>query len=376
MKSYTQYQYTLNKRQTESIQFNPPLKIEPSLCLKNIGAMPVVLDGIIYISDMGGKVIVLDETDHSVLWEFPLPQAFNKTKDVAGDLVVNSNYLVVNCNYNLYILNSKTGELAHHTQGFLTNLVKAAISNDRLFTIINFEDDDENYLCCFDLRKKREVWKVRIKTGLGVITVDESLVFTNEQDTCCCLSAATGEDIWRFSVNDLGKYTDEYGTTHIGEVGGFIAAYKDLVVFPVNGNHIAALNSSTGELIYATKIKVEEPSNKFSLYADGNVCILDYNYYYSINALNGKIVASVRIVEEMDNYGIYSPTNHSVTENYVYFSDVFNGVIAALNKETGKIDWKLDLNTQIPDSHLPAIVNKRMYVLDVQGNLNVFVEND
>lgn len=67
-----------------------------------------------------------------------------------------------------------------------------------------------------------------------------------------CISKETGEDIWQFSIKELGRYEpqDESDRFKDGVINRLIAIYQNLLLVQISSFRVIALDTQTGKLIW------------------------------------------------------------------------------------------------------------------------------
>ncbi len=99
--------------------------------------------------------------------------------------------------------------------------------------------------------------------------------------------------------------------------------------------------------------------------SDGSVYVPDWGgYIYRINASTGKAIWSHKVSDYTGNSASLSRTSPAIGSQQIVFGDQASGMLMSVDKGTGNLLWKTNLDTSVGAAitNSPVIANGRVYV--------------
>jgi outer membrane protein assembly factor BamB len=243
-----------------------------------------------------------------------------------------------------------------------------------LFGIYLDEEDDDEPIYCFayDLERSDFSWKHRISRAPKALTMSEQQIFiSDKKGSFTCLSAATGSQVWTTSLKEIGQFKDIDKTVRSGDVTGIPLLWADMVIVPVEGYRVAAFSQASGEVRWSQQIDIDDPRNVVCS-PEGNLIIVDCEICISLDVTTGQILSQLNIDAAVQPHGGPLLTRSDVTNGFLYFSTIDQGVLVALDRQSGEIPWSFKCAAPVPINNAPVVVDGRLYLVDESGSLYVF----
>lgn len=180
-------------------------------------------------------------------------------------------------------------------------------------------------------------------------------------------NAQTGKKIW-------DRKFSEPGETENISYGGGVTAGPDALYITNGYGHVAALDKSSGEQIWISKLAV--PMRGAPTYADGRLFALTHdNQTYALNAEDGRTLWNEVGISE--NAGLAGAASPAVIGNTV-IAAYSSGELYAMRVENGRVLWSDTLNTQTRlnamstlrdiDGH-PVVYDGKVYAISHSGRM-------
>jgi outer membrane protein assembly factor BamB len=376
MENYSHYRFNPQRRRLERDRLAPPLKLLEDWTMQDVGYPPKIALGKVFVSFLEGRLAAFEENSAKKLWDFRLPVAYESGVPNDGELLISDGTLVTRLGGEIFVLDSATGKLLYRHAAPNFDLRSAALFEKRLFGIYLDEEDDEEPVYCFayDLEGHEILWKHELARLAKSLTVSARAVFlSDKKGYFTCLSAETGAQIWTTSLQEIGKYTETDKTIRSGDLTGVPFLWDDLVVLPVAGYHVVALDQTSGALRWSQSVDIDDPRNVVCS-PDGVLAVVDSEVYDTIDVATGRILSRMNIAAILGPYDDPFLTQMDVTDRFIYFSIINRGILVAQERQTGQISWTYQCAAGIPVLNAPVVMNGHLYLLDEDHRLYGFAE--
>jgi len=256
------------------------------------------------------------------------------------------------CNFNIYAVDVKTGELVWKFKTFGIVFESSPVYWEGMIFAGSF---DRN-MYALDAKSGELMWKYECRDKVNSMAcIDKGRIYfaSKDQNVYCC-DAKDGSLIWKFHTQD------EVASSPIVHDGKVYIGSFDKVFYCIDAE------SGTQVWKFVTQGEVYHPNRP--LIHDGIVYFTSFdNNLYAVNADNGNLVWKLRTAE----FGnAYAPTFYD-GRLYLVTRD---GNLLAISMD-GRIEWKFS-RMHVPS--IPAIKDGRIYVgfedynlycLDTEGKL-------
>jgi len=236
----------------------------------------------------------------------------------------------------------------------------------------------------------KKIWSVNIGSPSNdrrsivsmPVVLDGVIYAMDSMSKVTAYNADTGKKIWQKKFHQKGE------TKNIS-YGGGIAAGPDALYITNGYGHVAALDKSTGKVIWLTRLAI--PLRGAPTYADGRVFALTHdNQTYALDAKDGKILWNEVGISE--NAGLVGAASPAVIGNTV-ISAYSSGELYAMRVENGRVLWTDTLNTQgrltamatlrdidgepvVYDGKVYAVSHSgRMVAIDLRSGVRIWEQN-
>jgi outer membrane protein assembly factor BamB len=139
--------------------------------------------------------------------------------------------------------------------------------------------------------------------------------------------------------------------------------WDDLVVLPVEGYHVVALEQTFGTLRWSQSVDIDDPRNVVCS-PNGVLAVVDSEVYDTIEVATGRVISRMNIAAILGPYDDPFLTQMDVTDRFIYFSIINRRILVALERQTGQISWIYQCAAGIPVLNAPVVVNGHLYLLD------------
>lgn len=344
--------------------------------MQGVAYPPRIAAGKVFVSFLEGWLAAFEEGTAKLLWDYRLPQPFQSEVPNDGELLVSDNLLVTRLGEEMFVLDATTGKLKQRHAAPNFNVSSAVLLNERVFGIFVDEADDEEPVYCFayDLPRQQILWKHKLERLSRSLTMSAQHIFlSDKKGYFTCLAADTGAQLWTISLQEIGKYTETDNSIRKGDATGVPFLWEDLVVVPVEGYHVVALDQLSGAIRWSQSLDIDDPRNVVCS-PDGVITVLDSEVYDTIDAATGRVLSRMNIAATLRPFDDPFLTQMDVSERFLYFSIINKAVLVALERQSGKISWTFQCAAGIPVANAPVVVNGRLYLVDEDHNLYVFVD--
>ena len=372
MSNYTHFECNAKRCCPNRVRLDPPLTLVSEWCLNGVGYLPKFSEGSYILSFLEGGIRAYDKSTH-VLWSFSLPTDYEPFPPSHGNLLISEQTVITRSGGTLFCLDIENGALLAQYTVPEFDLETAIIQNSRIISI--FLENREFFCAAYDFAQGRLLWTHHVKEPPDYIAGDENvIVLMDQKGQIVCRDGITGELLWFVQFKEFAHlFKRRKRELYKMEVVGAPIIYEQLVITPLEKDHIAAFELSTGTPVWVRELNIEIPDTTV-LYADGNICIADYQSIVTFKAETGEIVKNLQLRDIFPANGIYMPTCFAVTENFFYIADIDEGVLVAVDKQDGSIPWSYDLKTEIPVYKGPTIIGEFLFLAGLHGELFAFSE--
>ncbi|HEU5011956.1 MAG TPA: PQQ-binding-like beta-propeller repeat protein [Roseiflexaceae bacterium] len=374
MAEYTHFQFHPERRRMEADSLTPPLRLLENRSMPGVGYLPKIGAGNVFVSFLEGRLAAFEESGGKPVWDFRLPHGYRAGIPDDGDLLISEHTLLTRLNGELFILDASTGKLHSRQPAPAFDLRSAILQENRLFGVYLDEADENEPVYCFayDLARQTFSWQYaieRIPYSLAMST--QSVFLSDRKGYFTCLSAETGAQVWTTPIQEIGQYTDVDQTIRSGDVTGVPLLWGDLLIVPVEGYHVVALEQATGAVRWSQLIDIDDPRNLVCS-PNGMLATVDSEIYVNLDVATGRMLSHLNIAAALRPYGGPLVTRMDVTDHMLYFSIIHKGILVALDRQSGEIPWTFQCAAAVPFNNAPVVVNGRLYLLDEDHNLYVF----
>lgn len=373
MEDYTHYQFHPERRRMQADALEPPFKQLEDWSMSGLACQPKIKDGRVFVSFLEGELKVFEQRTAKQLWSFN-PKGNSDDLSGKGNVLISGDTLVTCRGSKMFVLDSATGELRGSQSTPAFDLGSAALRGNLLFGIYLDEEDDDEPIYCFayDLERSDFSWKHRVSRAPKALTMSEQQIFiSDKKGSFTCLSAATGSQVWTTSLKEIGQFTDIDKTVRSGDVTGIPLLWADMVIVPVEGYRVVAFSQASGEVRWSQQIDIDDPRNVVCS-PEGNLIIVDCEICISLDVTTGQILSQLNIDAVVQPHGGPLLTRSDVTNGFLYFSTIDEGVLVALDRQSGEIPWSFKCAAPVPINNAPVVVDGRLYLVDESGSLYVF----
>jgi outer membrane protein assembly factor BamB len=190
-----------------------------------------------------GNFYSINKFNGKIIWSFP-----TRTENLGAPLLYQGVIYFISGNNVLYALDSKTGkQLWNYNRGDASSLSIRGATKPAALKSNLYAGFSDGFLVSLNINDGSLLWERRLSQNLKFVDVDASPVVddtniwvSSYDGALYCLSRTDGQVQWRY---------DEGGSVPVTIEG-------NTLYFPSLNNHIAALNKTTGNLIW--KYKFEE----------------------------------------------------------------------------------------------------------------------
>ncbi|MGM0554943.1 MAG: PQQ-binding-like beta-propeller repeat protein [Myxococcota bacterium] len=373
--------FTSERRQTHVCDLSLPLSLRGTKWVDG-GSSFRADDRHLYVSTSKGKLVTLHLGGCEEAWELDAAATFDWEGDgrvecyqsmVSGDRVytlAGSRELT-----RLVCLDSKTGEVAWTFEHAGTLGTRQGLASN-LAVFVTAIDGEEVSRVAINPGDGALKWEQHGPHLAGLAAPWHCLLTNGSQvavevgdRSVACLDVADGEEVWCFDFSErdlsLGKsWLREFETHrvhHLMSIGD--------AVYATVCNHLVCLDAETGE----ERWWVETDLGSGTAVYDASRHRIHYvlaTRLLTINPDTGEVLA------DHDNSGQVEDVHvlglATVTTDHFLCASWRAPELYALDKETGELAWKTELEDRVGAKTPPVVVDGRVYVLDLSGNLYVF----
>jgi outer membrane protein assembly factor BamB/predicted phosphohydrolase len=317
-----------------------------------IGSSAVVKDNSVFVGDASGYFYSLSLTDGSVNWKYKTQNAIYSTP------VVKCNYVVFgSADSSIYCLNSENGNLVWEYKTNAAVLGCPIIENNVVFIA-----GSDRIFRALDLESGKIVWEFKGLNGFveaKPVFFDDKILFGAWDEHFYCLDSETGKLNW--------KWKGDHDGTFYSPAACWPVISDGIVFFAAPDRKLTAIDIEAGKELWRTgKYKVRET---VGLSEDGQKLF--------IRTMNDTILAlpvSDKLEEPLwiTNCGFgYDISSSQIVENDgTLFYPTKNGMIYALDSESGKILWQHKSTNGLINT-ITALANNKLITTNFDGKVNL-----
>jgi len=356
---YTHYKFNLERHRLDQLKLDPPLKLNAAWSVDNVGYPPKVHNRRVFMSFRDGQILAFDETTGALIWRYQLPGSYQPNPPCDGELLIDDDRVITRYRDKFIVLDATTGQLIRKFATPALNMRLGVVNNTQLISVF-VDNQYTNFCTAYDLQKGMNLWQVALDWLPSHLAFSHQRVFLETAANIVTgLNAKNGQVLWQ---NSVGR-SDQ-------TVSGIIV-WNDIVLVAINPHTLSAFDALTGKLIWTQQVPIVNPQY-MAVYPDNRAYLLDFRYACSLDLNLGQLVHTIEIDAALKSYHLDVPTQFDVTDNYLYLSDVYSGVLVAMHKETGEIHWSFTCDSSVPVLHAPLAFNGQLFLVDERGKLYVF----
>lgn len=354
MAFYSHYYHSARRLPLDRIRLRFPLDPQPDWQLEAVHFPPRIGHGNLYLSTGNGLICAFNEEKKELQWSYQLPAS--RSKDYQPDLLLSGDAVLTRQNQELFVLDARTGQLRQRLPSGYFHLRPAVFEGESLYCLN--VDEDLNVSCLrYDLTSGTQVWSRPIDIVPDFLTLsNDAVLLRSGKSQMTCLHATSGEVLWNVEAKGVADP---------------LLAWQDCVIGILKPDLAAAFDRATGEMRW--KQRVEGPGSYcLSGDADGRIHILQKDAYLRLSAETGAVQHMVNIEDALKARGMSMLTSATATENHLLFGDIYQGLVVALEQESGDVVWSYRCAGKIPVLHAPVPGDYGVYMVDNSGHFYGF----
>lgn len=308
-----------------------------------IYSSPVIYKKYIYVGDDAGLLTCLSSKDGRKLWEFKTDNRIVGTPAVENDIVVFGS-----ADKNIYGLDASSGKLLWKYPTKEAVLGAVAIQNN-----IAYIGGSDHAMRALNIKSGKLVWEYTNVKGYietRPLIYQDKLIFGAWDTNMYALSLSTGHLLWTWN-NGLSRM-------HFSPAAVWPVAANGKVFFTAPDRMLTAVDAETGKTVWRTNESMVRETiglsaDRARIYSktmqDSVVC-------YSTQTDDPKKIWSVNVF-----YGYDHAPSMPVEKDNVVFGSTKNGLIFALNAETGNVLWKHKIGNSLINTVVPLSSKECLY---------------
>ena len=354
--------------------------------VNTIGSSPVVVDGMVFVGSMGGKVCALSESTGAIIWTYYAADDVLGSLAVSDGMVFGGNIIPPNAEgecTTVFALNEVTGALIwSHKTRIVGSIHPGVVTSPAVANGIVYVSSEDGNVYAFDETTGTVVW---IYTTNWLPSSDlwppsafeysspavvGGIVYIGSTDNrTYALNATTGKQIW--------NYTTDW------KVFSSPAVANGIVYTGPEGNYIYALNATDGTLVWRHNTGSWLTAFSSPAVAEGVVYIGTYDGLYALDATNGAYMWKYWLNDTTTDTGDPIYSSPAVADGKVYFG-AHDGKVYALDATTGTFIWSYLTGSTFPRPNArtrnqsvgvwssPAIADGKVFVGSDDGRVYAF----
>lgn len=251
--------------------------------------------------------------------------------------------------------------------------VLPAFINDQ-FIFSNYQTDSGLKIVRYNYKNLSLEEFFDYQIGRDTLGVDNKLVFTEKNfisRKIFCIDQGTGKKCWELDVSEIGQ-TVSNGKEAKGKIVGSLMAKNEGLLVAISNSKLIKIDTNSGNLTWER----DSTNHLLQLYGD-RIINVDAGYYREISPDTGKTLVEYEMNSEYVKHG-FTATGplgaFTVMDTHVFIVHAMGCKMGCINRCTGKIDWSVEVGEGIVTlPHAPIVYKDKLYVLDDEGTLHVYV---
>lgn len=251
------------------------------------------------------------------------------------------------------------------------------------------ENDDQTISLCH-IQTSDVIWTV----PKASMRFTDGLLHSRNEELCVLYDINTGQPLWQVDVREMGRYTPPPSLSLLeqeGKITSVLGVYNGVVWLHLESSKLLGIDVSTGNVLHQIEpvgpfpeldIEWSIPStHKCCLDKEGGCIIgMRWKMYWTIDLKKAQPKLDYQwLADELDPFEIYEsvPYGGCFSSTHFFFAQYDSKRIAALNRQTLKVDWVYQLESK---SGKRSIINRMKYddghlfVFETAGLLHIFNE--
>ncbi|CCH52190.1 hypothetical protein BN8_01165 [Fibrisoma limi BUZ 3] len=253
--------------------------------------------------------------------------------------------------------------------------------------VVNVGSDETSETGLFDSTNNRLIW-----TAKSPYRFIENLLCSRNDESFTLYDINTGQSLWQVDVREIGRYIPPpslYLPEQAGKIISVLGKYDGIVWLHLESSKLLGIDVATGNVLHQIgpfgpfpelEIEWSIPSTH-KCYLDkeqGNIIGMRWKMYWIIDLKKDQPKLEYHwLADELDAYQVYEsvPYGGCFSPTHFFFAQYDDKRIAALNRQTLKVDWVHRLE---PISGKRSIINRmkydsdRLFVFETAGLLHIF----
>jgi outer membrane protein assembly factor BamB/predicted phosphodiesterase len=318
----------------------------------DIGSGTASYNNSIIATNTGGFVYALDEKNGKVNWSFQTKGKIYSTPVVSSNRVV-----VASTDSNVYCLSANNGKLVWKYKTFKPIVASPVIDND----VVYFGSSDGHFRSC-NLADGKLRWDfdgVKDFVMTKPLFYGDKIFFGSWGSEFYAMNAANGKLAW--------KWIDTSNNRMFSPAGCHPVATKGKVFMVAPDQYMTAFEASSGKILWRSKMLNVRVRESMGLSADSSLVYVKTTdgklYGISTNAAEMQTVFNVNL-----KLGYDVCATPVVEYKGVIYVPSDAGVVSAIDRQTGKINWKHKVSNSNITSVVP-IDNNRVLISTADGKI-------
>jgi hypothetical protein len=350
--AFSGYRFGPERRRDKLESLRPPLRERKNSVPDAVGYPPLFDSQLTVISDMGGLILALDPSN-KVVWSYPLHSPFDPVTSPRGKAAWSGDRLYVNDGEELIVLNVRDGATLTTNSVKESDPLNGAAIDGALITPFRHAKD-EYHIGRFDPDLK---WSVPTDNASATLAAGEGYcVYQPDSRRIGALELATGKEAWNAAVD--------------GMVVSAPIIWEGSVYLGIRGGLILSLDLATGKEKWRRKVEINNPSN-LTLDPAGLLELCIHPWHLTFDARSGEETRRHNFERALQDFHISMVLDMDLSRTHIWAAEHF-GLLFAMHRQTGRIDWVQSMEGRIPAGHYPVVRDGRLLFLDGGYRLHLF----
>ncbi|MFN8395985.1 MAG: PQQ-binding-like beta-propeller repeat protein [Bacteroidia bacterium] len=325
---------------------------------KSIQDFPKVVGNLIFYFDMDGMFYCQDIESGKLVWKTSM--AFNN-EDLEGEeavCLIDGEDIVAGTQYQVFHVSKGSGE--SRALGLADIGIRDGVLSNGVFCATHLKDFGDLRVFGFDLRTEKKLWEHKIGGDGNMVVVGDRIVIDDNSKKLTCRRIGDGTLVWEkaFPKERQSPLLTDGQCIVFGEKGGTIRFWSGL----------------TGEEVAALKLGERSVTNLCFIDPD-HLGLLTQGHFYEIDSRQLSVLHTHPMKDKMQVKGrMIDPSSITASAGYIYFHNTMSRTLYAMDRNTAELVWETQLPRDLSLSIAPGVVGDRLFLVDAQGKLMVFVE--